>query len=183
LPDHNPKGIDRAFVLPAVIPLCGVWHKNSDIMRNQLPAFWSLNRGRPPKLTSAKAGYPGCFHGRLSPRHGFRYDHVLQRHTYAEIVPNQRTATWLACHRRAFEFFGGVPLKIIIDNAKCAITRACYYDPEVQRSYGEMAKATGLSSRRARPRSPEKRPGRIRGQIRQKQLCSTAQLPISYQCQ
>ncbi len=44
-----------------------------------------------------------------------------------------KIATWLTCHRRAFEFFGGVSLKMIIDNAKCAITRACYHDPEVQR--------------------------------------------------
>ena len=38
--------------------------------------------------------------------------------------------TWLGCHRRAFEHFNGVPAKIIIDNPKCAITKACYYDPQ-----------------------------------------------------
>ena len=31
------------------------------------------------------------------------------RHQYAEIVRNQKVETWLGCHRRAFEFFGGVP--------------------------------------------------------------------------
>lgn len=55
----------------------------------------------------------------------------FSRHMYAEIVTDQKVATWLACHRRAFEFFNGVPAKVIIDNAKCAITRACYRDPEV----------------------------------------------------
>jgi transposase len=63
----------------------------------------------------------------------------FSRHQYAEIVTNQRVDTWLACHRRAFEFFGGVPKKLIIDNAKCAITRACYHDPAVQRSYATCA--------------------------------------------
>ena len=48
----------------------------------------------------------------------------FSRHQYSEIVTNQRVDTWLACHRRAFEFFGGVPKKLIIDNAKCAIIRA-----------------------------------------------------------
>ena len=61
------------------------------------------------------------------------------RHQYAEIVRNQAVETWLACHRHAFEWFNGVPRKIRIDNPKCAITRACYYEPTVQRSYGDLA--------------------------------------------
>jgi len=65
----------------------------------------------------------------------------FSRHMYAEVVTNQKVETWLACHRRAFEHFNGVPAKLIIDNPKCAITRACFRDPEVQRSYGELAKA------------------------------------------
>ena len=89
----------------------------------------------------------------------------FSRHTYAEIVPNQRTATWLACHRRAFEFFGGVPLKIIIDNAKCAITRACYHDPEVQRSYGEMAEGYGFVISPCPPRDPQKK-GRVEAGVK-----------------
>jgi transposase len=61
------------------------------------------------------------------------------RHQYAEIVRNQSVETWLACHRHAFEWFNGVPRKIRIDNPKCAITRACYHEPTVQRAYGELA--------------------------------------------
>ena len=34
--------------------------------------------------------------------------------------------------------------KLIIDNPKCAITRACFHDPEVQRSYGELAEGYGF---------------------------------------
>ncbi|MEM5300340.1 DDE-type integrase/transposase/recombinase, partial [Burkholderia sp. JPY481] len=61
------------------------------------------------------------------------------RHQYAEIVLDQTVETWLACHRRAFEWFGGRVERVIIDNAKCAITKACMYDPEVQRSYAALA--------------------------------------------
>ena len=46
------------------------------------------------------------------------------RHQYAEFVRDQTVATWLGCHRRAFEWFGGVVERVTIDNAKCAITRA-----------------------------------------------------------
>lgn len=61
------------------------------------------------------------------------------RHQYAEVVRNQSVETWLACHRHAFEWFNGVPRKVRIDNPKCAITRACYYEPTVQRAYAELA--------------------------------------------
>ena len=66
------------------------------------------------------------------------------RHMYAQLVLRQDAETWLGCHRRAFEWFQGVPSKLLIDNAKCAIKKACYHDPEVQRSYGEFAEAYGV---------------------------------------
>ena len=44
-----------------------------------------------------------------------------------------------------FEFFGALfQSRIMIDNAKCAITKACYYDPVVQRAYGEYAEGYGF---------------------------------------
>jgi len=66
------------------------------------------------------------------------------RHQYAELVRDQSVQTWLGCHRRAFEHFNGVPGKVIIDNPKCAIVRACYYDPQVQRAYGDYAEGYGF---------------------------------------
>jgi len=66
------------------------------------------------------------------------------RHQYAELVRDQSVETWLGCHRRAFEHFNGVPTRVIIDNPKCAITRACYHDPQVQRSYAECAEGYGF---------------------------------------
>lgn len=79
------------------------------------------------------------------------------RHQYAELVFDQRVETWLACHRRAFEWFGGVPARIIIDNAKCAITRACARDPEVQRAYAECAEGYGFRIDACPPRDPQKK--------------------------
>ena len=52
----------------------------------------------------------------------------FSRHQYVEFVWDQTVATWLGCHRRAFEWFAAVPGRLIIDNAKCAITRACMHD-------------------------------------------------------
>ena len=82
---------------------------------------------------------------------------AYSRHQYAEIVTNQKVETWLGCHRRGFEFFGGVPADAIIDNAKCAIVKACFHDPTVQRSYGEYAEAYGFRISPCPPRDPKKK--------------------------
>lgn len=89
----------------------------------------------------------------------------FSRHQYAEIVWRQDVATWLACHRRAFEWFGGVVGRVIIDNPKCAITRACARDPEVQRSYAACAEGYGFKIDACPPREPKKK-GRVEAGVK-----------------
>ena len=79
------------------------------------------------------------------------------RHQYVEFVWDQSVATWLGCHRRAFEWFGGVPSRLIIDNAKCAITKACAKDPTVQRAYAEAACGYGFKIDPCPPHDPQKK--------------------------
>jgi transposase len=79
------------------------------------------------------------------------------RHQYAEIVTDQKVETWLGCHRRAFAWFNGVPRRVTIDNAKCAIIRACYHDPVVQRAYAECAEGYGFLIEACPPRDPKKK--------------------------
>lgn len=82
-----------------------------------------------------------------------------------EIGRDQKVATWLGCHRRAFEWFNGVPGKIIIDNPKCAITRACYHDPQVQRAYADCAEGYGFLMAPCPPRDPKKK-GRVESGVK-----------------
>ena len=89
----------------------------------------------------------------------------FSRHMYAQMVTNQKVTTWLACHRHAFEFFNGVIGKVIIDNPKCAITRACYRDPEVQRSYAEFAEGYGFIISPCPPGEPKKK-GRVESGVK-----------------
>jgi len=77
------------------------------------------------------------------------------RHQYAELVFDQSVATWLRLHRAAFEFFGGVPRRVVLDNLRAAIVHAALYDPEVQRSYREFAEYYGFLIAPCRPRTPE----------------------------
>ena len=57
------------------------------------------------------------------------------RHQSAEVVWDQKVETWLGCHRRAFEFYGGVPARIVFDNPKCAITKATTMSQGCQGAY------------------------------------------------
>lgn len=103
--------------------------------------------------------------GEIVKTHFFLMTLCWSRHQYAEIVLDQKVPTWLECHRHAFEWFGGVPKKLIIDNAKCAITRACARDPVVQRAYAECAEGYGFKIDALPPRSPQMK-GRVESGIK-----------------
>jgi transposase len=77
------------------------------------------------------------------------------RHQYVEFVFDQRVETWLRLHRNAFAFFGGVPERIVPDNLKAAIIRACWDEPEAQQAYREWAEHYDFLIAPCRPRTPE----------------------------
>ena len=66
------------------------------------------------------------------------------RHQYVEFVFDQKLSTWLLLHRHAFEWFGGVPHRVVIDNLKAAIVKACFDEPVVQQAYRECAEHYGF---------------------------------------
>jgi transposase len=75
-------------------------------------------------------------------------------YTYAEATWTQKLPHWIASHGRAFSFFGGVPAQVISDNLKSGVTKACFYEPQVNRTYAEMAAHYGTAVIPARPRKP-----------------------------
>ena len=87
------------------------------------------------------------------------------RHQYAEVVFDQKVETWLGCHMRAFRFFGGVVERVIIDNAKCGVVRACRCEPEAQRSYAELAEAYDFRIDACPPYEPQKK-GRVEAGVK-----------------
>lgn len=76
------------------------------------------------------------------------------RHQYVEFVFDQKLETWLLLHRHAFEFFGGVPARVVIDNLKAAIIKACFDDPLVQQAYRECAEHYGFLIAPCRVKTP-----------------------------
>jgi transposase len=59
---------------------------------------------------------------------------------FAEASFSQDLPSWLMAHVHAYEAYGGVPEATTPDNLKAGVTRACYYDPEVNASYAELGR-------------------------------------------
>lgn len=66
------------------------------------------------------------------------------RHQYVECVFDQKIATWLSCHEHAFNWFGGVPQKVILDNLKSGVLQADLHDPVLGEPYRRLAQHYGF---------------------------------------
>jgi len=75
--------------------------------------------------------------------------------TYAEATWTQTLPDWIGAHKRAFRYFGGVTAMIVSDNLKSGITKACFYEPNVNRTYQGMADHYDTAIIPARPKKPK----------------------------
>jgi transposase len=75
-------------------------------------------------------------------------------YTFAYATPSQEMAHWIDGHVRAFEFFAGTPKLVIPDNTRTGVDRSCRYEPDLNRTYHEMALHYGVAVLPARPYKP-----------------------------
>ena len=66
----------------------------------------------------------------------------------------QSLADWTGSHVRAFSFFGGVAAQVVCDNLKSGITKACFHEPAVNRTYADLAAHYDTAVVPARPYKP-----------------------------
>jgi len=59
---------------------------------------------------------------------------------YAEATRGQDLDSWVGAHVHAWEAFGGVAEVTVPDNLKAGVTKACWYDPELNPAYLELAR-------------------------------------------
>ena len=72
------------------------------------------------------------------------------RYSYHKIVTNQSVSTFINCHIEAFEYFGGVPYTVKIDNLKAGVITPNFYEPTIQRQYSDFLlhyKSTPITAR------------------------------------
>jgi transposase len=75
-------------------------------------------------------------------------------YTYAEASLYQTLPCWIGSHVRAFEYFGCVSRMLVPDNLKSGVNKACFYEPELNPTYAEMAEHYGCAVLPARPAKP-----------------------------
>ncbi len=55
-------------------------------------------------------------------------------YVYAEACPSQDVTAWITAHVRMVEFFGGAPALFVPDNLLSGVTKACRYEPVINRT-------------------------------------------------
>jgi transposase len=75
--------------------------------------------------------------------------------TYAEASFTQSLPDWISSHVRAFTFFGGTARQTVSDNLKAGVTRACFHEPMVNRTYADLARHYSTAILPARPYRPK----------------------------
>ncbi len=114
----------------------------------------------PGEEAQADFGYAGLMldaDGQLRRAWAFVMTLSYSRHQYVEFVFDQTVETWLGLHQHAFEYFGGVPRKVVLDNLKAGLVKACFDEPQVQRAYRDCAEHYGFLIAPCRVREPQEK--------------------------
>ena len=100
-----------------------------------------------------------------------RVVHVLRvvlshsRKAYSEAVFRQSTEDFIRALENAFHAFGGVPKTLIIDNLRAAVSRADWYDPEVNPKIEAFCRHYGTAILPAKPFTPRHK-GKVESAIK-----------------
>ena len=92
--------------------------------------------------------------GRQRRPHVFRIVLSYSRKGYTEVVPRQTTENFLRCLENAFWHFGGVPKTLVIDNLRAAVTKADWFDPELNPKVQSFCQHYGTTILPTKPRTP-----------------------------
>lgn len=83
---------------------------------------------------------------------------ACSRHMFVRPVLSMDQTSWVAAHLAAWEYFGSVPERLVIDNLKTGVIKADLYDPRLNRAYAEMAAHYGCLIDPARAEKPRDKP-------------------------
>lgn len=83
---------------------------------------------------------------------------AMCRHMFIRPVFSMDQAAWIAAHVAAFEFFDGVPQRLVPDNLKTGTIKPDLYDPKLNRGYMELAEHYDCLIDPARAAKPKDKP-------------------------
>jgi transposase len=106
-------------------------------------------------LEEAKRRRPHLFRGVLS----------HSRKGYSEVVWRQDTESFIRCLENNFRSLGGVPRRVIVDNLRAAVSRADWFDPELNPKVEEFCRHYGTIILPTKPAMPRHK-GKIEAGIK-----------------
>jgi len=121
------------------------------------PVITPVAQASTPQATAPMPGDQASTHGAKGRRrrtHVFRIVLSHSRKGYSESVFRQTTEEFIRCIENAFQHFGGVPKTLVIDNLKAAVTRADWYDPDLNPKIQAFCEHYGTVILPTRPRTP-----------------------------
>ena len=80
------------------------------------------------------------------------------RHMFARAVLRMDQTAWLENHIAGFDFLGGVPRRVVLDNLTSGVLKADLYDPRLNRGYEDLANHYGVLIDPARAGKPKDKP-------------------------
>lgn len=87
------------------------------------------------------------------------------RYRYVEFAFSQDQVSWAQLHVNAFNFFGGVPSRVILDNLKAGVIKPDIYDPTLNETYSELSRFYGFTIDPTKVFKPEHK-GKVERSIR-----------------
>jgi transposase len=87
------------------------------------------------------------------------------RYRYYELVEDQSIPTFISCHINAFEYFGGSPKVVKIDNLKSGVLHTNFYEPQIQHEYSTMLSYYSSSAVACRVRKPNEK-GKVESSVK-----------------
>lgn len=128
--------------------LFSAWSRQLDLVLRQ-------DHGAGEKLFVDHAGQTVAVGDPLSgeTREAYVFVAVLgaSNYTYATATWTRGLRDWISSHVRAFEFFQGCPRLVVPDNWKSGVKQACYYEPELNPTYNDLAVHYGVGILPTRP--------------------------------
>jgi len=127
------------------------------ILKKKEPQVYARIHSAPGEEAQVDFGLGApTFNGKIY-RRPYLFKMVLSysRHSYEEVVWHQDVETFIRCHERAFQAFGGVPKTIRLDNLKSGVLSANLFEPVLNPTYQQFSEHSGFVAIPCLPRKPE----------------------------
>lgn len=122
---------------------------------------------KPGEESQVDFGYMGLFqrHGRPVKVWVFAMILSHSRYAYYQLVTTQKISVFIECHYKAFEYFGGVPRTVKLDNLKAGVITPDFYEPVLQEQYAGFLSFYNSAPITCRVRRPEDK-GKVESAIK-----------------